>query len=247
MAAFDWEAGASVKTMNSKGGETTSDNETSLVNSSEDEEEYENYEDEEEHDPNEEASKDEEEGYWTEASKAEWPIRELFKANVELRDNLVESLKKGELSTWYIRLANRYNDLVEEEGEIDEKIIELVASETVGEENEQFEEQREMLDFRLVEIEGEKEEIKQQLQEALKDYPVRDEEDDGSVQHKNSVGFSTESEAGQEELKEFQDAQEAETHGQEAETHSSQQDSQMHVDEDPQQDTAQRDAGRKPG
>jgi hypothetical protein len=252
MAAFDWEGGASVRTMNTRGSEPVSDAETSLVNSSDDEEtdygEYSGEDDDErmsEEGSNsksdeENADDDDEAGYWTAASLAEWPIRELFKDDVELRDNIVKTLKEGELDIWCIRQANRYNDLAEEAGEIDEKLIELIAEETGGKENPEFEEQREMLDFRLNEIECEKDEIKLRLQEALKDFPLRDEDVDSSAQQKHSVGFSTDIEGQEQEgLNEFQDAQEAEAHPSQA--------ADMNVDEDPKQNDAQSQAGREPG
>jgi hypothetical protein len=252
MAAFNWEEGASVRTMNTRGSEPVSDAETSLVNSSDDEEsdegEYSGEEDEErmseDGSNNEDEEEDAEEGdeadYWTEASMAEWPIRELFKDNIELRDTLVKTLKEGDLNLWYIRKANRYNDLVEEAGEIDERIIELIAEETGGAENPHFEEQREMLDFRLNEIECEKEDIKMRLHEALKDFSPRDEAVDTSAQQKHSVGFSTDTE-GQEQggLNEFLDAHEAETHPPQA--------ADMHVDENLKQNVAQGNAGHEPG
>jgi hypothetical protein len=261
MAAFDWEAGASVKTMSNSVGGELSDNDTSFVNSS-DEDEQEHSEGEEAENDNddereaeeededameEEYEEPDEEGYWAEVSTAVWPIRELFKDEEAERDIIVEMLQAGDLPYWMIRKANAYSDLVEEAVEIDEKILELLAEEVAGEEGEDktfYQERLDNLDFNLNEIECEKEEIKQQLREALKEL-VRDKEDDPSAQPKHSVGFSGEvEEMPQEELNDFQDAEMHASKDADMETPSN--DTNMH-EESPKQHDAQSPAGHEPG
>jgi hypothetical protein len=241
MAAFDWEAGASVRTMNSRGVESTSDTEGgSLVNSDEDEQsdEEEGEDTNEDQTPSEERRGEEEmseddaveddDGYWEMVSLAEWPIRELFSDNEEERNIIVEMLKTGDLPHWMVKKANDINDLVEEAAEIDEHILELFRDEAAGEDDLDFDGTREMYDFRLNEIECAKVELKEQLLNALKELLVREDDVDASAQTKHSVGFSAETTDGGSAQETFHDAD-------------------MDSSETSKQDTAQDGSGREPG
>lgn len=254
MAAFDWEAGASVKTMTNSAGGEISDNETSLVNSSDEEEHEEEYSGDERENMSEEGEGEEdeneeidEETYWAAISAAVWPLRELFNNDEKERDEIVEMLQSGDLPYWIVQDANQYNDLADEAVEIDEKIVDLTSEEVLGEDEEAkkaYDQRRQMLDSRLNEIKLEMEEIRQQLHEALKEI-VRDKEGDSSARPKHSVGFSgNEEEEAQEDLNDFQDA---EMNADNVDTDMATPPNDAEMQESPKQHDAQSSAGHEPG
>lgn len=143
MAAFNWEDGASIKTMNSGGTEhNASDTEGSFVESDEEEYSDEKNGEEEQQDDNgksylnsedekgsfhdaeqEHVAKDDlvmsegdesdefdEEGYWKDAARAEWSIREVFREDEPTRDTVLEILSTGGVPEWILEISNELLD-----------------------------------------------------------------------------------------------------------------------------------------
>lgn len=224
MAAFNWEDGASVKTMTPQ--TDASDNEANIVDSSSDEEgesemgqegdeEYEEYPDEEafedarnenEDDENGMSVEDgsrvgseedfDEEGYWREVTEAEWPIRHLFQDDETSRDIIVKILLSGGVPEHNVEMAGDYQLLLDEKTQLELEVLELYNKNHVGEESPKFEEKKEKAEFRIEELVVEIEEMEEELRKALSELITdRGEENVESAQQKHSVGFAVDTEA----------------------------------------------------
>lgn len=130
-----------------------------------------------------------EEGYWKDAARAEWAIRHLYPEGDESREILLEILTNGGVPEWTLEISNEFLEYQDEVVEAEQALLELFGENLVGEEPDEFKEDKERLEYRILELQSQMEEIKPQLREALEELIVRDEEDDESAQHKHSVGF----------------------------------------------------------